>query len=222
MTDTSNILLGCCSDTHGGISPTWHGLSIAGVLHAGDVYDAPTVVPDEDDPIPREWALSAGVPVLAVKGNHDYVDPGKFFRSVNDITGRLHQLDCGLWIGGIGMAPRHFYNVPGDAELEPLCLALSRQIRRSLGPGQKWILLTHYPPKLPELPCDEVPASWTCRCIADLVREHRPAAVVQGHLHEWFGRQWMSGGTLIVSPGPSGGILSVATDRGTAGFERLP
>ncbi len=80
-------MLGCCSDTHGSSLPRWGEPGIAAVLHAGDVYDAPTLIEDDDDPAARHWAASAGVPVFAVRGNHDYLDPGGFFRAAQDLTG---------------------------------------------------------------------------------------------------------------------------------------
>jgi Icc-related predicted phosphoesterase len=81
-------------------------------------------------------------------------------------------------------------------------------------PGDSLILLTHYPPKLPELPCEEVPRHWVYRCVADLVDELEPIAVVQGHVHQWFGRQWRREGMLIISPGPQREyILRISHDR---------
>jgi Icc-related predicted phosphoesterase len=82
-------------------------------------------------------------------------------------------------------------------------------------PGEKLILLTHYPPKLPELPCGQLSENWTYRCVAELIDELQPIAVVQGHVHEWFGRQWRRGSTLIVSPGPGAGVLCVGYGRGS-------
>ncbi len=89
MSDRHGILLGCCSDTHGAVLPQWGERAIAAVLHAGDFYDAPTLIDDDDDPTARQCAASAGVPVFAVRGNHDYLDPGGFFRTAEDITGRF-------------------------------------------------------------------------------------------------------------------------------------
>ena len=211
MSYTSGVLLGCCSDTHGQVLPHWNGRGIAAVLHAGDVYDAPSLIEDDDDPLARASAQSVVVPLFAVRGNHDHADPGGFFRSAKDLSpGRLYRLSPKLWVGGIGFAPRRYYDLPGESDLEPSCVELARQARHLLAGDDEVILLTHYPPKLPEMPCGDVPATWTYGCIASLVEELRPAAVIQGHVHEWFGKQWRSGPTLVVSPGPVGCVLALA------------
>jgi Icc-related predicted phosphoesterase len=212
MENASEITLGICSDTHGGLLPRWKGEAITAVLHAGDVYDAPSVM--EDDPFPPERAESFGVRVLAVRGNHDKKDPKQFFRIADDITGRLRKLLPGLWIAGIGFAPKLYFDLPGESDLDSQCRDLIRMTRREVMPGDSLILLTHYPPKLPELPCDEVPKNWTYRCVADLVEECRPIVVVQGHVHQWFGRQWRRDNMLIVSPGPQREyVLRISNDR---------
>lgn len=215
MENPPDNVLGICSDTHGSALPQWNSQQLAAVLHAGDIYDAPSVIEDDDDPAPRQWVESVGVPVFAVRGNHDYRDPGRFFHAADDISGRLRKVFPGLWVAGIGFAPKRYYDLPGESDLEPQCRDLSRQALRQVVRGEKLILLTHYPPKLPELPCGEVSEGWTYRCVADLVDELQPIAVVQGHVHEWFGRQWRRGNLLIVSPGPRAGILSVSHDRGS-------
>ena len=212
MQDSSDIVLGICSDTHGGLLPRWSGLGIFAVLHAGDVYDAPSAM--EDDPFPLQRAELLGVPVLAVRGNHDKKDPRHFFRVADDLTGRLRKLMPGLWVAGIGFAPKLYFDLPGESDLDSQCRDLIRMARREVMPGESLILLTHYPPKFPELPCDEVPKNWTYRCVADLVEELEPIAVVQGHVHQWFGRQWRRDNMLIVSPGPQREhILRISHDR---------
>lgn len=213
MEQAKQLELGTCSDTHGGLLPRWPGKCLAAILHAGDVHHAPSLIDDEGDPSLRQWVESAGSPVLAVRGNHDHRDPGRFFQAADDITGRLRQLAPGLWVAGVGLAPERYYDLPGESDMEPQCSDLLRQARRQVMPSDRLILLTHYPPKLPELPHGEVPAHWTYLCLAQLVEQLRPVAIVQGHVHDWFGRQWRRpDGTLIVSPGPMGGLLTVAGD----------
>jgi Icc-related predicted phosphoesterase len=215
MEAARDIVLGICSDTHGGALPRWQGMGISAALHAGDVYDAPSAM--EDDRFPTQWAESLGVPVLAVRGNHDNQDHGRFFRVADDITGRLRKLLPGLWVAGIGFGPKLHFDLPGESDLQPQCNDLVRIARREVMPGESLILLTHYPPNLGELPCEEVPKHGTYRCVADLVEELRPIAVVQGHVHQWFGRQWRWEGMLIVSPGPQGEhILRISPDRNFA------
>ena len=165
MEESREILLGICSDTHGEALPLWNGAKLDAVLHAGDVYDAPTLIEDDNDPIPRQSVESVGVPVLAVRGNHDFRDPARFFQAADDLSGQLRMLLPGLWIAGIGFAPERHYDLPGESDLESQCRNLSRRARREVTQGEKLILLTHYPPKLPELPCDEVPENWTYRCV---------------------------------------------------------
>ncbi len=126
MQESPNILLGVCSDTHGGALPVWNGVNIAAVLHAGDIYDAPTLIEDDDDPLPRQWVESLGVPVLAVRGNHDYRDPGRFFRAAEDISGNLRRPVPRLWIAGIGFAP-------GGITIFPVKLIWMRNARTFAG-----------------------------------------------------------------------------------------
>lgn len=209
MEDLSEIILGICSDTHSQAFPEWPSGSITAVLHAGDVYDAPSLIDDEDDPRTRSWIESIKVPVLAVRGNHDFRDPGGFFKVAEDITGRLHRLGPRLWVAGVGFAAQRYYDLPGESDLAPQCSDLARRATRDVMPKDKLILVTHYPPKLPELPCDDVPAEWTFHCVAELIKQLRPTLVVQGHVHEWFGRQWRSGDSRIISPGAQSRILAL-------------
>ncbi len=78
--------------------------------------------------------------------------------------------------------------------------------------GEMVVLLTHYPPKFPGPPWDQTPKHWTFTCIANFVDELKPIAVVQGHVHTWFGQQWRRDNTLIVNPGPRGGVLTISHD----------
>ena len=215
MEKSQDILLGICADTHSAPLPHWTGIEIAAVLHGGDIYDAPSLIEDDDDPIPRQWVESVGVPVLAVRGNHDHQDPGHFFQVADDLSGRLRKLLPGLWVAGIGFAPERYYDLPGETDLEAQCRDLSRQIRRQVMRGETLILLSHYPPKFSELPCEQVPANWTFRCVAQLVEELEPLAIVQGHVHEWIGRQWRRKNVLIVSPGPQVQVLRISFGRGS-------
>jgi Icc-related predicted phosphoesterase len=217
MDEAREIVLGICSDTHGGALPLWTGVTLTAVLHAGDVYDAPALIEDDDDPLPRQWAQSLGVPVLAVRGNHDFRDPGRFFETADDLSGRLRRLLPGLWVAGIGFAPERYYDLPGESDLESQCRDISRRARREVMRGETLILLTHYPPKFAELPCGQVPESWTFKCVAELADELQPIAIVQGHVHDWFGRQWRRKDMLIISPGPQARTLCVSHDRGSAG-----
>jgi len=215
MAGSEKLKLGICSDTHGDM-PRWDAVTLDAVLFAGDVYDAYRHKAEDDCRYLRQWVEARGVPVLAVRGNHDFGDLGGFFRAAEDISGRLYRLRAGLWVAGVGFASKHHYDLPGQSDLEPQCRDLLRSARRQIMPGERVILLTHYSPDLPDLPdlpAGEARADWMYRCVADLVEKLHPIAIVQGHVHRWFGRQWRrADGSLIVSPGPIGGVLSIAGD----------
>ncbi len=216
MANAATISLGICSDTHGEKLPTWPGRRLAAVLHAGDIYDSPTLVLPENYVNPRVWAAALGVPVLAVRGNHAFRDRAGFFMAAEDVSGRLVRIAEGLWVAGIGFAREWYCDTPGESDLEPQCHGLLRIAQRQVMPQDHMILLTHYPPKLPELPCDEASAGCVYGCVADLIGALRPGAVVFGHNHDWFGRQWRrSDGTLMVSPGPRGGVLTISANGET-------
>ncbi len=217
MTVCTEILLGICSDTHGDQLPQWPGRKLNAVLHAGDIYDAGAVQYGEYYVKPRPWAAALSVQVLAVRGNHDFRDPDGFFKVAEDISGRLYRLADGLWIAGVGFAPEWYCDTPGESDLEPQCHNINRMANRQVMPGEPIILLTHYPPRLAELPCDEASMGCTYQCIADLADRLLPVAIVIGHQHDWFGRQWRrQDGTLIVSPGPRGGLLTIPSDEKAA------
>jgi Icc-related predicted phosphoesterase len=210
MTILPTITLGICSDTHGEQLPHWPGHKIHAVLHGGDVYHAPTLAHGDNYANPRAWAAAQSVPVLAVRGNHDYRDPDGFLDLAEDISGRLYRIAAGLWVAGVGFAPEWYCDTPGERDLEPQCRDLIRMASRQVMPGERIILLTHYPPRLPELPCDEASAGCAYGCVADLMETLGPIAVVFGHKHDWFGLRWRrAAGTLLVSPGPLGGVLTI-------------
>ena len=213
MNISTSVTLGICSDTHGETLLTWPGRRLNAVLHAGDIYDAPRMANGWEYASPRTWAAALGVPVLAVRGNHDFRDPDGFFSVAENISSRLRCLTDDLWIAGVGFAPEWYCDTPGESDLEPQCHDLVRMANRQVPPGQHIILLTHYPPQLPELPLDEASAGCAYGCVADLMKTLRPVAVIFGHQHEWFGRHWRrADGTLLVSPGPRGGLLTIGAN----------
>ncbi|NNM86454.1 MAG: hypothetical protein HKL96_11955 [Phycisphaerales bacterium] len=211
MVVSQAITLGICSDTHGEQMPQWPGRKLNAVLHGGDIYHAPALAHGDNYANPRSWAAALGMPVLAVRGNHDYRDPDRFFQVAEDISGSVRNMARGLWVAGVGFAPEWYCDMPGERDLEPQCRSLLRMASRLVMPGQRVILLTHYPPKLPELPCDKLSAGCAYECVADLMEELRPIAIVFGHMHEWFGLRWRrANGTLLVNPGPRGGLLTIS------------
>ncbi len=219
MAGFAEIKLGICTDTHGEYLPRWDGRRLDAVLHGGDVYDAPALAHGYGYLSPRAWAASQGVPVLAVRGNHDYRDMDGFFSKVDDISGAVRRLSKGLLVAGVGLAPEWYCDAPGEGDLGPQCCRVARMALRQATRREHIILLTHYPPRLPELACGGLPVNGTYECVADMVGKLRPTAVVFGHLHDWFGRHWRQpNGTLVVNPGPAGGVLTIGSS-GVALFQ---
>jgi Icc-related predicted phosphoesterase len=86
--------------------------------------------------------------------------------------------------------------------------------------------LTHYPPLLNSVfKFSGNPAGWAFKCIASLVDELKPVAIVAGHVHELAGKIAEYNGpgfkSLVVFPGPQGGVLSIGKS-GDARFEAFP
>jgi len=206
--------LGICSDTHAQIAPTFDPASVSALLHAGDFYDAagdPEAL--DDDPL-QKWLGGCVVPCFAVRGNHDYVDLRGNFRRWEDITGSVRQLCPGLFVAGVGFAPRQYLDLPGETDLQPVCQQVLRHARRVVGSSDRIVLLTHYPTKFVGV-ADE----WQhFECARELVEELLPVAVVQGHVHELFGQrhriQVLGRSVLLVYPGPVGGVLEIDISSG--------
>jgi predicted phosphodiesterase len=83
MDNSAAITLGICSDTHGEQMPQSPGRKLDAVLHAGDIYNAGVIQYGEYYVHPRPWAAALGVPVLAVRGNHDFRDPDGLFMAAH-------------------------------------------------------------------------------------------------------------------------------------------
>ena len=214
-----------CSDSH---SKPLLDDSVAAMLHGGDVYDAAAQGGDAmADASLREWMGLLKTPAFAVRGNHDWEDPLRFFDACEDVSGRIVRLCPGLFLAGVGFAAPRYYDLPGESDLWPQCQQILRQARRLLGSSERIILLTHYPPKGVGLVGEEsLGSGWTFDCVRELVAELRTLVVVQGHVHEWFG---MMGDIcvdrhrlLCVNPGPIGGILEVSIEAGKVAFRPHP
>src|SRR5207244_1508540 len=94
-----------------------------------------------------------------------------------------------LFVAGIGWAGGRYFETPGEADLAPICDSLARLARRWVMPGDCLILLTHYPALLPELfPWPHRTEGFMFACVRRRIEELGPVAVVQGHVHEMFGR----------------------------------
>lgn len=216
----------CCSDTHGRLPDLPVGPFDA-TLHAGDVYNGAELsrrdrderafgVPgwvDPDAAAMERWIEAANT-VYVVRGNHDLADPHGFFRLSQDVTGRVTRVGDGLLIVGLGWHGERYYELPREAEMTVVCEAVRRQLRRLAGSNDCVLLVTHYPPKLPELFPHRIPeVGWWHACTRALVDEIAPVLVVQGHIHELAGEiaeyQTPGGTTLIVSPGKRGMVLTI-------------
>jgi Icc-related predicted phosphoesterase len=228
----------CCSDTHGRL-PDLPAGPFDATLHAGDVYkgaelsrrgrdESPMRLPgwvDPDTAAVERWIETAG-PVCVVRGNHDLADPHEFFRRSDDVTGRVIRVGDGLLIAGLGWHGERYYELPGESEMSAVCESVRRQLRRLCSSRDSVVLVTHYPPKLPEIFPHRVPETgWWHACTRALVDEITPALVVQGHIHELAGEiaevQTPAGATLVVSPGKRGMVLTIDPAERAARVERV-
>ncbi|HEY8750774.1 MAG TPA: metallophosphoesterase [Tepidisphaeraceae bacterium] len=215
--------LGICSDTHGCATPAFDAASVSAVLHAGDLYDAAGSRRDLlNDPL-RPWLAECAAPVFLVRGNHDYWDHLEMFERYHDVTGRVRAIAPRLFVAGVGFSRRRYYDLPGETDLQPVCHEVVRSARQLTGTSDRIVLLTHYPAKYPAIyPAEEGPLGWAFDCVRELIEELRPIAVVQGHVHEWFGQTHaveVSGcQVLLLHPGPLGGILQINAGSGDASY----
>ncbi len=166
----------------------------------------------------EQWLDRTSVPVYAVRGNHDVMDPWGFFQACNDISGQITALADGLVLAGIGWRGEKFHHLPEEAELTALCEDLERQLQNRRHAASSLIVLSHYP-ALTEL-CPGF------ACINAFLAKFKPLVFMQGHIHEAFEKQtilsWEDGTqTLVINPGPWGGILTIQPEAGTAQFESV-
>ena len=220
-----DVRIACYADLHGKLPEPPAGL--AAIMVAGDALNYGRAgFPKEEDADFSMWARTRSV--LAVRGNHDCVPHCLF--GTEDVSGRCVKIVPGISAVGIGWAGRDFFDLPAEDDMEAACSAvLGSMGRRSFASTKKpdkLILLTHYPPLLDSvLKFNGNPAGWAFKCVASLVDQIRPIAVVTGHVHELAGKvaEYEGPGfkSLVVFPGPQGGILSV-NKSGDARFEAFP
>jgi len=201
-------------------------------LHGGDFYrdkcraKADLALLHCADRIGREqggaayrWFKDCPLPILAVRGNHDSFDAWGFFQHAQDITGMVVRIAPGLLVAGIGWHGDRYYDTPADRDLQPACRPVERIFRRIRQPKDRVILLTHYPAYAP--PPDNV-SPYAHEVLQQLAAVLRPVAIIQGHIHNWFGMSHQvprgTAPALVVNPGPLGGILSVDTQTGKTTF----
>ena len=170
------------------------------------------------------------MPVLLVPGNHDVADDLWAFRRADDVSGRIVRVADRLLVAGVGWHGERHFELPLESDLRPVCDAVRRQARRLVMPKARLVLLTHYPPRYPDfrtVPNDSPAAGVWFDAVRDLADDLRPVAVVQGHVHHWFGTSHpvlMDDGTttLVVSPGPDGAELAVDVESGEVRLRWLP
>jgi Icc-related predicted phosphoesterase len=223
----------CCSDTHGATPPAVDETEAVAWLHGGDANNGPTAVGDGsdplDDPLRRDaarWFITRRLPVFVVRGNHDGVDDVRAFAGGTDLTGRLVEVAPRLYVAGIGWHGERYFELPFEADLRPVCEAVLRQARRLVMPRDRVVLLTHYPARYPEareVPGDRDGAGVWYDCVRQVVEELRPLVVVQGHVHRWartaFTAPVGDRQVLALFPGPSGAVVTVDIEAGTAEHE---
>jgi len=205
----------CTSDTHGHVPPPLDETCATAWLHAGDVYSGKVLHSRSliSNKV-RLWKSASEVPVYAVRGNHDYTDPLGIFDMDMDITGRVVRIAPDVLIAGIGWHGGKYYDLPMDKnDIAPIVQGILRILLRELLPSDRLILLTHYPPALPDFET-EFPRNWIADhgwvypSIRSFIDEFNPAAVVMGHIHDWAGKSARldvgSTSTLILNPGAEG------------------
>ena len=219
----------CCSDTHNLVPPAIDETDVHAWLHAGDVFlncryeERPK--PVEDAAKISAWADERKIPIYAVKGNHDCSMDTEFFDKINHASGRYIELSPGLGLFGLGWHGGAYYDLPTEYDMHKRCDEAKREWLLKSKSGDQYIVLTHYPPWVAALyPDARNPAGWMFQCIRELIDEIKPMVIIQGHVHELFGKQFVYSGpefkSLIVAPGPKGGILSINLDESNATFEK--
>jgi len=219
------VKLPCCSDTQGKPPPEVDDRGAAAWLHGGDVYEQALAVDQaEARRAIRGWLGGRSIPVYTVRGNHDILDPAGFFEDGRDLTGHVRKVADRLWLAGLGWFGDRPYDTPGESDLEKVCDSVRRQALRQVLPSDRLILLTHYPARVPGLfPLAGYAVEGVLDCVRRLVEDLKPVAVVQGHVHEWFGTsatfEYAGGRSLLVNPGPSGAILKMVIETGRVSCE---
>ena len=216
---TSAVRIFALSDTH--LAP-WPRVpeDIDLVLFGGDFYDGPLLSGLSDDPEDAETnrflfpdataqAERKIPPILAVRGNHDWLDLFGFFDAERDITGKAVLALPDLIVVGVGLAHRSHVQLPTESEVTAVCGMAQRSLvhLRNSHPLAKVILLSHYPGKLMVSPEEAASPGWAFDCVDRLARELQATVTVVGHVHEAFGRSGLFQNVWM--PGPEGAILRV-------------
>jgi Icc-related predicted phosphoesterase len=219
----------CCSDTHGAAPPAMDDSTATAWLHAGDLYDGPSVLVNDEPPLPGDpiaeiflaWARQRRAPVYAVHGNHDVADPYGWLAAVSEVNGRVERLGSDLLLVGVGWHGQAYVEMPGESDLEAVCERARRQLRRLATPRDRVVLMSHYPPLLPGLfpPRVGARADGGSESLARLVGDVKPILIVQGHEHRWAGLSARTASALVINPGRVGMEVVIDTDANHVAIE---
>lgn len=224
----------CCSDTHASIPPS-PTIEVLASLHAGDFYNRGTknyrtMFGDKALAL-LDWVESIKKPesYFSVRGNHDGNDEVSFFSKTSEITGKAVRIADDLVLVGVGWYGRYHYDLPEEHAVEAVCISARKDMERLAKTGDSFIILSHYPAYTPEVfetnaggQRKNKPLGWMFDCVRELIDDVQPMVVVAGHVHELAGQQAVYSGkrhaSLLVFPGPKGGVLTCSTDTMTARF----
>ena len=191
------------------------------VLHAGDICNLGT----EPGREVSDWLDRSGA--MVVRGNHDTVDNLKGTRFRESFRSRevvVEKAGEDLYVVGMGWSGEEYFYLPTE---DDLLEEMNKSIRMAVSTvpnGAYTVLLSHYPPKA--LSKDIAYAGWFYRAVDVAMMSFAPIALVCGHAHSLFGetKEFEGQGfkTLMVNPGPHGGILTIDTDVPSARFEENP
>lgn len=220
------IRLLCCSDTHGVPPPALDETEATGWLHAGDIHNRGHYKKKENLPQIKEWMDRNTLPVFSVRGNHDCSLSSEFFSKHADISGQCIEIAPGLIVLGIGWAGEAFYDLPSEIDIKRVCTKAKNDFLLKGKPGDKTIILSHYPPWSRTLfNFDGNPEGWMFESLRELIDDINPLAVITGHVHELFGQQLIyngpAGKSIVAMVGPGGGYLAIDLESNAVEFSFL-
>jgi Icc-related predicted phosphoesterase len=209
----------CCSDTHGLPPPPLQEEGALAWLHAGDFYNCVLASSKERaSKTLREknklqalmaWLGSRSIPVRCVPGNHDCSDPCGAMPGSSEV-GEVAKLADGLFLVSLGWHGECYYDLPRESDIQGLCVKAMNEVVRKTMPGDKFIVLSHWPASLPSYGSPR--EGYLSKAMYEFCRELKPLAVIEGHVDGLFGTRESHEGTLYVVSGPAGGILTVNLD----------
>ncbi len=226
----STVKFICFSDTHGIAPPVVDEHGVVAWLHGGDFcnygLDGPWIASEKKL---LAWSKKRTIPVYLVRGNHDYGDAAASLiaQCGHDISGCIVEVAPHLFVVGVGYSGRSYGDTPKECDLAKVCDTIVQKARSTLSSDDACIVLSHYPAKIGDFLADSSPANNAAYdCVRTTIEELSPIVVIQGHVHHLFGvkskHEYSGRQSLILNPGPTGGILTInMTDRSAAFQDRL-